>query len=51
MALSKLQNLTRVDLGRTAVTDVGLQELTGLKNVATLLLDHTKITDAGLTAC
>jgi internalin A len=40
--------IVRVYLTGKQVTDVGLKELAGLKNLQTLDLRHTKVTDAGL---
>jgi len=41
-------NVTTLDLGRTQVTDAGLKELAGLKQLTTLELRFTKVTVAGL---
>jgi hypothetical protein len=37
-----------VDLGRTKVTDAGLQHLAGLKQLRALDLNNTQVTDAAL---
>ena len=47
-SVSKLKNLTRLDLDQTAVTDAGLTNLSGLKHLERLNLYGTKITDKGL---
>src|SRR5260370_1399090 len=49
LQLSKLKSLQAFGLGYdTPVTDVGLQELRGLKSLERLELNATKVTDAGL---
>jgi len=40
--------LQHIDLGYTAVTDVGLANVRGLTQLEDLRLGHTQITDAGL---
>ena len=42
------EDVLRLFLGMTQVTDAGLKELAGLKNLQFLGLDNTKVTDAGL---
>ena len=39
---------TVLDLSETQITDAGLKELVGLKNLQTLKLGFTRVTDAGL---
>ena len=41
-------NVTALDLSRTQVTDAGLKELAGLKQLTTLDLRGAQVTDAGL---
>jgi Leucine-rich repeat (LRR) protein len=42
-------NLTKLDLGDTDITDAGLKEVSGLKNLKVLYLRGTKISDASVT--
>ena len=42
------QDITELDLAGTNVTDKGLKQLAGLKNLMTLKLQDTKVTAAGL---
>jgi len=42
------QDITELDLAGTNVTDKGLKQLAGLKNLMTLKLENTKVTAAGL---
>jgi hypothetical protein len=44
----ELKGLTRLSLGKTNVTDVGLAHLEGLSALQRLELNETRITDAGL---
>ena len=46
--LSSLKNVSRLDLGQTAVTDAGLTAIKGLKELTVLHLEGTRITDTGL---
>ena len=41
-------DVVSVGLRDTKVTDAGLKELAGLKNLTTLVLPNTGVTDAGL---
>ena len=45
-----MQNLASLNLFNTAITDQGLQELTGLEKLRKLYLFQTKTTAAGITA-
>lgn len=46
--VAAIQNLTDLDLSKTAVTDDGLAHIKGLTNLTRLNLNNTAITDAGL---
>jgi len=46
--ISKLKNLTRLNLEHTAVTDAGIAQLKDLKYLEYINLFDTKITDAGI---
>jgi hypothetical protein len=46
--LKSLDEVIYVDLSHTRVTDKGLKELVGMKNLQRLDLDETRVTDAGL---
>ena len=46
--LSRLKDLTVLNLAETSIGDSGLKEIRELKNLTTLDLDTTQITDAGL---
>ncbi len=48
MLLKEVTQLERLYLGRTSVTDAGLENLKGLTQLRFLLLDGTDVTDAGL---
>lgn len=37
-----------LQLSKTAITDAGLRDLSGMRSLRGLYLDNTKITDAGL---
>lgn len=47
-SVSSIQNLTDLDLSKTAVTDAGLAHIKGLTNLTRLNLNNTAVTDAGL---
>jgi len=46
--LKSLPNLSSLLIGNTAITDVGLADLSTIRTLRRLVLDHTDITDAGL---
>ncbi|MCD8535322.1 MAG: hypothetical protein LR011_11280 [Verrucomicrobia bacterium] len=46
--VSSIQNLTDLDLSKTAITDAGLAHIKGLTNLTRLNLNNTSVTDAGL---
>jgi len=45
---SKPEDVTSLDLSRTGVTNVALQQLAPLKNLSVLDLTNTKVTDEGV---
>lgn len=47
-ALSRLPELRRLDLGRTAFTDEGLRRLAAIRSLETLSLEATSATDLGV---
>lgn len=48
--ITKLKNLTRLNLEHTAISDAGISQLKDLKYLEYINLFDTKITDAGITA-
>ena len=46
--LAPLQKLRVLDLGRTKISDVGLEALAGLTKIEVLKLHHTQVTNRGL---
>jgi beta-lactamase regulating signal transducer with metallopeptidase domain len=46
--LTVCRRVTTLGLGRTGITDAGLEKVAGMPQLTTLYLDNTRITDAGV---